>query len=59
METNTELRLHLEERGVPTLFARGTRLGPKWGNTFGEDLAAYNLYGAAAELSVVANQGNS
>ena len=29
METNTELRLHLEERGVPTLFARGTRLGPK------------------------------
>ncbi len=59
MGTNTELRLHLEEHGVPMLFARGTRLGPKWGNTFGGDLVAYSLYGAATELFVAANQGNS
>ena len=59
METNTELRLHLEEHGVPTLFARGTHLGPKWGSTFGGDLVAYSLYGATTEPSVVANQGNS
>ena len=58
METNTKLRLHLEERGVPTLFARGPRLGPKWGNTFDGDLAAYSLYDAATEPSVAANQGS-
>lgn len=59
METNTKLRLHLEERGVPTLFARGMRLGPKWENTFGADSAAYSLYGTATEPSVAANQDNS